>query len=70
MEGFKKQITAFGYVMESRIINKDGFSYLVVIWYEVMNHEEYLEGSWTDDVPLSFRFIGNSDFWIRGKNPY
>ena len=55
MEGFKKQITAFGYVMESHIINKDGFSYLVVIWYEVMNHEEYLEGSWTDDVPLSFR---------------
>ena len=31
--------------MESRIINKCGFSYLVVIWYEVMNHEEYLEGS-------------------------
>ncbi len=60
MEDFKKQITAFGYVMESRIINKDGFSYLVVIWYEVMNHEEYLEGSWTDDVPLSFR-MGQKD---------
>ena len=25
-----------------------------------MNHEEYLEGSWTDDVPLSFR-MGQKD---------
>ena len=25
MEDFKEQITAFGYVMESRIINKCGF---------------------------------------------
>ena len=33
---------------------------MVVIWYEVMNHEEYLEGSWTDDVPLSFR-MGKKD---------
>lgn len=40
-----KSILALGYVMENRIINKCGFSYLVVIWYEVMNHEEYLEGS-------------------------
>lgn len=31
--------------MESRIISKCGFSYLVVMWYEVMNHVEYLKGS-------------------------
>ena len=45
MENFKEQITALGYVMENNITNKCDFSYLVVIWYEVMNHEEYLEGS-------------------------
>ena len=45
MEDFKEQITALGYVMENNITNKCDFSYLVVIWYEVMNHEEYLEGS-------------------------
>ena len=60
MEDFKKQITAFGYVMESRIINKCGFSYLVVIWYEVMNHEEYLEGS----GQMMFRSLF---VWVRKK---
>ena len=40
-----KYWTALGYVMGSSITNKCGFSYLVVIWYEVMNHVEYLEGS-------------------------
>ena len=60
MEDFKKQITAFGYVMESRIINKDGFSYLVVIWYEVMNHVEYLEGS----GQMMFRSLF---VWVRKK---
>ena len=45
MEDFKEQITALGYVMENNITNKCGFSHLVVIWYEVMNHVEYLKGS-------------------------
>ena len=44
--------------MENHIINKGGFSYLGVIWYEVMNYVEYWE--WTDDVPLSFR-MGKKD---------
>mgnify|MGYP000001905726 CR=1 FL=1 len=60
MDDFKKRKTAFGYVLDSRIINKDGLTYFVVIWDEVMIHDEYLEGSWTDDVPLSFR-MGQKD---------
>ncbi len=44
MENFKEQITALGYVMENNITNKCDFSYLVVIWYEVMNHVEYQKG--------------------------
>ena len=44
MEDFKEQITALGYVMENNITTKYDFSYLVVIWYEVMNHVEYQKG--------------------------
>lgn len=44
MGDFKEQATALVYVMENHITNKCGFSYLVVIWYGVMNHVEYQKG--------------------------
>lgn len=40
--------------MQSRIINKGGFSHLGKIWWEVMNYAKCLKREWTGDVPLFF----------------
>lgn len=40
--------------MGSHIINKCGFSYLGVIWWEVIRHVKCLERGWTEAVLLLF----------------